>query len=121
MLFVEADAQLRQSMAHALREAGVEVVEAANAAECMDIVRSDARIDLMCTELDGLGSLDGESLAQEARALRPDLRIIVASAHAPEWPFRQTIDGFVGKPYDHARASRRIKAVLAEGCEISRG
>ncbi len=121
MLFVEADALLRQSMAHALREAGVEVVEAANAAECLAVLRSNAQVDLMCMEMEGLGGLDGESLALEARALRPDLRIIVASAHAPVWPFRQTINGFVGKPYDYARASRRITALLTEACEESRG
>ena len=112
VLFVEGDVMLRQSMAHSIREAGFEVVEAASMAESLEVLQSTTPIDLLLTEMQGPGDLDGVSLSQKARKARPDLRIVVASTKAPEWPFRRLIDGFVGKPYDSARVVQRISDVL---------
>jgi CheY-like chemotaxis protein len=119
VLFVEPDVLLRQSVAHDLREAGLDIVEVADGAECLEVLQSNAHVDLMCTEMQGLGEFDGESLALKARTMRPELRIVVASTESPKWPFRQTIDGFIGKPYDNVRVSQRINALLTEAEEES--
>ncbi len=117
VLFVEGDVVLRQSMARSLRAAGFEVVEAASMAESIEVLQSTAPIDLLLTEMQGPDNLDGVSLSQKAKASRPNLKIVVASAKAPEWPFRRLIDAFVGKPYDSARVVRRISDLLADTAE----
>lgn len=112
VLLVEGDVILRQSMAHALREAGFEVVEAASMAESLEVLQSTTPIDLLLTEMQGPDGLDGVFLAQRAKTARPSLRIVIASGKAPEWPFRRMIDAFVGKPYDSARVVQRLNDLL---------
>ena len=114
VLFVEGDVMLRQSVAHSIREAGFEVVEAASMAESLEVLQSTTPIAVLLTEMQGPDDLDGVSLSEKARKVRPDLRIVVASTSAPGWPFRRLIDGFVGKPYDGARVVQRISDVLTD-------
>jgi CheY-like chemotaxis protein len=112
VLFVESDVMLRQTAAHSLREAGFEVVEAATAREALEVVQSSKQIDVLLTELQNTGGLDGAVLTAQARAVRPDIKIVVASGQAPDWPFRRTLDAFIGKPYDNLRMANRIRALL---------
>jgi hypothetical protein len=77
------------------------------------MLQSTAAIDLLLTEIEGPDNLDGASLAQQAKAARPDLRIVVTSTKAPEWPLRRLIDVFVGKPYDSTRVIQRIGDLLS--------
>lgn len=58
--------------------------------------------------------MDGLGLARVAHAARPDLKIVVVSAHMPATA-DDTIDAFFGKPYDPDAVATEIRRLLAAG------
>jgi two-component system, response regulator PdtaR len=112
VLVVEDEVLIRLMIADNLRTEGLTVIEAANADEALTILRSDIAVHLLFTDVAMPGSMDGLGLAEHARAMRPELKILVTSGRAPKWPTRNVADGFFGKPYDVARVVERITALL---------
>ncbi|MFM9847496.1 MAG: response regulator [Hyphomicrobiaceae bacterium] len=112
VLVVEDDVLIRLSAADALRSAGFAVVEAATGDEAVAVLGSSAAVDVVFTDIQMPGSIDGLGLAQFVRQTRPDLKIVVTSGHAPEWPSRDLADVFIGKPYSLDRVVERIKGLL---------
>jgi CheY-like chemotaxis protein len=115
ILVVEDELLIRLMIAEALREAGFEVVEAANSDEALAILESHAPVDLVFSDVRMPGTMDGVALMKRLRESRPNLKLAVASGHSPDWPSPNLVDAFVGKPYDVARAVNRIKNLL--NCE----
>lgn len=115
ILYVEDEVLVRLATAEELREAGFVVIEAGTAREAMTVVDSSVRLDLLITDIRLPGPMDGMDLAGLAHRARPGLKIIVASAHIPDWPAPNFVDGFVGKPFDVARVIRRVRELLTGG------
>jgi CheY-like chemotaxis protein len=115
ILVVEDELLIRLMIAEALREAGFEVVEAANSDEALAILESHAPVDLVFSDVRMPGTMDGVALMKRLRESRPNLKLAVASGYSPDWPSPNLVDAFVGKPYDVARAVNRIKTLL--NCE----
>jgi DNA-binding NtrC family response regulator len=100
ILVVEDAADLRSSVSQFFRLAGFEVVEAANAREALATVNSASHIDLVFSDVNMPGEMDGIGLAQWLSINRPQLPVILTSAQArPDLmrpiPHRR----FVPKPY----------------------
>jgi DNA-binding response OmpR family regulator len=112
ILYLEGDIILRQATAEALRAAGFTVMEAVTGSEAQTVLRSSVTVDLLLTELQFDGPIDGVTLMQLARSARPHLKIVVASSQIPGWPLRRTVDAFFGKPYDIGRVVKRIKGLV---------
>jgi len=115
ILVVEDETLIRLMVADALRAAGFEVIEAANADEALAILESQPPIDLVFADVRMPGTMDGVGLMKLLRETRPNLKLAVASGCSPDWPSPNLVDDFVGKPYDVARAVNRIKSLL--NCE----
>ncbi len=113
VLYVEDEVLLRLAAAEEMREAGFVVIEAGSVPEAMAVVQSSVRLDALITDIRLPGDMDGVDLAGLVRKLRPTLKILVASAYAPDWPHINFVDAFVGKPYDVARVVRRVRELLA--------
>ena len=62
-------------------------------------------VDILFTDLDLRGGMDGGALARRARELRPDLPVIYTSGRRSQIDSLQPVDGsmFVPKPYDPFR------------------
>ncbi|HWY61508.1 MAG TPA: response regulator [Rhizomicrobium sp.] len=112
---MEDETLIRLMVADALRAAGFEVIEAANADEALAILESQPPIDLVFADVRMPGTMDGVGLMKLLRETRPNLKLAVASGCSPDWPSPNLVDDFVGKPYDVARAVNRIKSLL--NCE----
>ncbi len=80
-LLVEDDALLRMSLADVVTDMGHRVVEAATGAEALDRLNQDNGIEVLLTDV-GLPVMDGRELAERARHVRPDLRIIFATGYS---------------------------------------
>ena len=106
---------IRLMVAEALRDAGFRVAEAGTADDALAILEKDSSVDLVLADIRMPGTIDGIDLASLLRKNHPDLKIVVASGYAPDWPSPNLADAFIGKPYDVARAVNRIKLLLA--CE----
>jgi CheY-like chemotaxis protein len=84
VLVVEDDPEVLDIAVETLRSLGYEVISAANAPEALTILKRDVPVDVLFTDVVMPKEMDGIELAREARRLRPDLRIILASGYTRE-------------------------------------
>ena len=81
ILVVEDDETVRLILADALAELGYEVVLASDARPAIPILQSNRRIDLLMSDV-VLPHVNGRKLAEIARALRPDLKVLFVTGYA---------------------------------------
>jgi PAS domain S-box-containing protein len=84
VLVVEDDPEVLDIAVETLRSLGYQVISAANAPEALTILKRDVPVDVLFTDVVMPKGMDGIELAREARRLRPDLRIILASGYTRE-------------------------------------
>ena len=81
ILIAEDEVLARLVLAEYLQDCGYRVLEAANAFEAMQILIEDCRIDILFTDVQMPGEMNGFGLATWTRQHRPEIRIIVTSGH----------------------------------------
>jgi DNA-binding response OmpR family regulator len=117
ILVVEDDVLIRSVVSMFLRDCGFQVVEAGTADEAIRVLEAGIAVDIVFSDVNMPGSLDGVGLAKWLRRERPGLRIILTSGvprQASEAGELFEHGPFLAKPYDHAELERRIRALLAE-------
>ena len=82
VLLVEDEAVLRELAAENLLDAGFSVMEAGDGTEGLEALRSDIRIDVLLSDIK-LPGMNGYELAEAAKALRPQLKVILMTGYAP--------------------------------------
>lgn len=83
VLVVEDDVLVRLVIAGYLRECGYRVIEAASADEAVRLLqRDDLRIDVVLTDVEMPGTMDGFALAHWLRRERPDVEVVMAGTPA---------------------------------------
>lgn len=104
VLVVEDEALIRSLVADYLSESGFAVHEAESGDEALDYLNSGAEVDVLFTDIELPGSINGVKLAERAREMHPDLPVVYASggAHAGEIRPRLPRARFLPKPYDLA-------------------
>ena len=102
VLFVEDDALIRMVTTDMLEGLGHAVFEAGDAAQALDRLK-DTPVDVLMTDI-GLPGMSGDTLAAEARRLKPDLSVIFASGADDVPPGALGADDeavmLLRKPYD---------------------
>lgn len=100
VLVVDDEVLIRLVVADTLRDEGYSVVEAASGDEAYELLAAGVPADLMVTDIQMPGELDGIALARAARKLRPELLIVFSSAQmvAPD-SVADVASGFLPKPY----------------------
>ena len=113
ILVVEDDVLLRYILAEWLRTEGYDVVEAASADEAVSVLSSVIGVDLVVTDVETPGSIDGLELADHIRETSPALPVIAVSGAAlsNRLPIT-TVAAYFPKPYDLARLSECIFSLL---------
>jgi DNA-binding response OmpR family regulator len=115
VLVVEDEALVRMLVVQTLEEAGFAVREAAEAQGALEVLRTDQAIGLMVTDV-GLPGLNGRRLADEARAQRPDMKVLFMTGYADSTLLENVLpDGFglITKPFDLDDLAARAQALLA--------
>ena len=104
VLLVEDEVLISQLVADWLADRGFAVHEAATADEALAYIGEGGAVDVMFTDVNLPGSMDGAQLAARVRALRPELPIVYASGRyrADEIAPLVPRSVFVAKPYDPA-------------------
>ncbi len=104
VLVVEDDPLLRMMAVDLVEDAGFDAVEACGADEAMEILDSRHDIDVLFTDVDMPGSMNGVGLANWARRTNTPLGIVVTSGHhnpaEVSLPERSV---FFPKPYDFTK------------------
>ncbi|MBV9735237.1 MAG: response regulator [Acidisphaera sp.] len=100
LLIVEDEFLIRLTLATALAEDGFQVSEAASGEEALALLAAVEPIDLLLTDIQLSGALDGLALARAARRQAPDLPVIFMTGR-PELAREagSANDAFVAKPY----------------------
>jgi CheY-like chemotaxis protein len=117
VLIVEDEWIVRMTIADYLRNCGYRVLEASNAHEAIAALNADARINVVFSDVQMPGSMDGFGLAQWVRRERPGIRMIMTSGvtRATEAAGDLCEDGLLmEKPYSPAELERRIRMLLAD-------
>ena len=73
---------MRLLIVDVLRDMGYQVIEAADSAQGMAILRSSVRIDLLVTDVGLPGGMNGRQLAEAARELRHELNVMFITGYA---------------------------------------
>jgi CheY-like chemotaxis protein len=81
VLLVEDDSAVRLLIGEVLRDLGYRCVEAIDAYAALPMITSNARIDLLITDV-GLPRMNGRQLAEIARQHRPELRVLFVTGYA---------------------------------------
>ena len=101
VLVVEDDPLVRMAAVDMIETLGFVALQAGEASAALAILRGDSRIDVLFTDV-GLPGMRGPELAEKARELRPQVRVVFASGYGET----DEVNAFVGatqlaKPYEH--------------------
>ncbi len=116
ILAVEDDPDVRAHTTGALRELGYQVLAAANGQMALGVLESRPDVDLLFTDVGLPGGMNGRQLAEAARRLRPQLKVLFTTGYA-----RDAIvhDGrldpgvqLLPKPFTFAGLSQKLREML---------
>jgi two-component system, response regulator PdtaR len=109
ILLVEDEFLIAEWVAESLSDQGFAVETVTNASDALRHLAS-APVDVLFTDINLPGSMDGVALARRARALLPHLPVVYASArmNAPEPEARVMGALFVRKPYEPEVVGRML-------------
>ncbi|MBK5517975.1 PAS domain S-box protein [Pseudomonas sp. TH10] len=117
VVLVEDDPAVRLLVLNLLKELGYQAHEARDAIEALPLLESDARVDLLVTDV-GLPGMNGRQLAEIARQRRPGLKVLFMTGYAEKAAERQ---GFleqgmdmVAKPFSIDLLANKIRAMLGQ-------
>jgi DNA-binding NtrC family response regulator len=116
VLIVEDELFIRLDVSDALREAGFEVIEAVTADDAASLIKTGELLDVVFTDIQLPGELDGLAFAQWLRATRPWLPVVITSGYVSIQSEARQIGNFVPKPYE----IRGIVAFIADIVEATR-
>jgi CheY-like chemotaxis protein len=113
VLFVEDEFFIREWIAQSLVEQGFAVESVTNAADALSHI-TRAPIDVLLTDINLPGGMDGTVLAWRARELQPDLAVIYASARATTLKHEARVPGsmVLPKPYEPTVLGRLLAAAV---------
>ncbi|HEX6841800.1 MAG TPA: PAS domain S-box protein [Stellaceae bacterium] len=119
VLVVDDDADVLESTIAMLAALGFEVLTAGDGPAALNSLRRERHIDLLFTDVVMPRGMNGVELARQARALRPEIKVLLASGFpmsalssehglTDEFPF-------ISKPYRWAELSDRLRALRPAG------
>ncbi|MCQ8278488.1 response regulator [Acetobacteraceae bacterium KSS8] len=82
VLVVDDESGVRILITEVLEELGYVAIEAADGAAGLKVLQSDARVDLLVTDVGLPGGMNGRQVADAARLLRPELKILFVTGYA---------------------------------------
>ena len=114
VLVVEDEVLVRELIVDVLIDDGFEVHAVADARDALSHLSAAWPVDVLFTDIDLPGAIDGERLAVLARKLRPALAVVYASGS------RRSVDQvpgsvFVEKPYEPSRVCAVLTLVTQRG------
>ncbi|WP_299823154.1 PAS domain S-box protein [uncultured Jannaschia sp.] len=117
ILVIDDEALVRMLVVDVLTDLGYDVLEASDGEGGLKVLRSNARIDLLVTDVGLPGGLNGRQVADAARALRPGLKILFVTGYAENAVLSHgSLEpgmAVLGKPFDVDDLGRRVQAILS--------
>lgn len=115
VLLVEDEILISELVAEVLSDSGFAVHTVEGGEEALRYIESGADVDVLFTDINLAGRMDGSMLAREVRAQRPELPIVYCSGRysssALTPPVSRSI--FMKKPYDPADLCRLLERLTS--------
>ncbi|MGI4941982.1 MAG: ATP-binding protein, partial [Janthinobacterium lividum] len=117
VLVIDDEATVRMLVTAVLEELGYATIEAENGASGLQALRSAGRIDLLISDVGLPGGMNGRQVADAARALRPQLKVLFITGYAETAVFSQgNLDPgmhVLAKPFAMETLASRVRQLLA--------
>jgi len=118
ILMVEDTAVVRDAVKRMLTSLGYRVIDVTTGQEAIALLRSDAAIDLLFTDMILPGGMGGNDLVIEARRLRPEIRVLLTSGYTQTKALPLAVDGsgtvpLISKPYTRSELAESLRQVLS--------
>jgi PAS domain S-box-containing protein len=120
ILVVEDDPEVLDVTVETLRGFGWEVLTAPDGPSALSVLRRDADIDVLFSDIVMPRGMNGLELAREARRLRPELRVLLASGYPASVLASDHSAGddgefpFLSKPYRAAELANKLRALQTQ-------
>jgi signal transduction histidine kinase/CheY-like chemotaxis protein len=114
VLMVEDEPQLRDHISRQLSDLGYAVIEAESGVEALAILNANPDFDILFTDIVMPGGVNGIDLAEQARQLRPQLKVLLTTgyADAPASKRAAIEDPILRKPYKRQHLAQAIREAL---------
>ena len=115
VLVVEDEVFIRMVISDYLRSCGYKVIEAASADEALTVLQHlEVNVDVVFSDIEMPGSMDGFALSTWTRANRPGLEVILAGSvpRAAKAAAKLCDSGPVPKPYEPQAVVDRIRRLI---------
>jgi CheY-like chemotaxis protein len=114
VLLVEDEGLIAEMISVALEDRGYSVCAVANASDALQHLSSGETVDILFTDINLPGEMDGAALALRAREIKPDLPVIYASGR---WALLEALRAIprstiLPKPYSLTRACAAVEELL---------
>jgi two-component system, cell cycle sensor histidine kinase and response regulator CckA len=117
ILIVDDESTLRSVFADLMTGEGYRCITAANALDALQIIESNLlKFDMLVTDINMPGGLDGVGLADKLRELQPDVAILLITGYAKSSAMKEAkARGYrvLEKPFRHADLDAAIAEQLA--------
>jgi two-component sensor histidine kinase/CheY-like chemotaxis protein len=116
VLVVEDEMMLRMCAVDIVEDAGFTSVEAVNADDALVILESRSDIDLLFTDIQMPGTMDGLKLAHAVHARWPTIKIMLVSGQVtPSESEKPANSRFYGKPLEVKKMIAELQEMMGEG------
>ncbi len=116
VMVVEDDVEVRKLVVSLLSSLGYQTLEASDGPASLDLFRSDARIDLLLTDIVLPGGFLGAEVARQARRLRPAIKVMYMSGYTDNAAFDRSewVGGgiLIQKPFRKFDLAKKVRDVL---------
>ena len=122
VLVVEDNPDVLDFAVAGLTELGYRVKTATDAQAALDILRTEADIDVLFSDVAMPGGMNGGQLAVEAQRIRPGLRVLLTSGYAASALSQNELPEtlrVLPKPYRRDDLAANLRLVIAEGSQPS--
>lgn len=119
VLVVEDDDRVRDSVVGYLQGLGYRVSSAADGPTAVGLVERDGSIDLLFTDVEMPGGMNGREVADRTRLLRPEMPVLFTSGYTEDevispGGLRHAGWAFLQKPYRRARLALALATILGQ-------
>jgi CheY-like chemotaxis protein len=112
VLLVEDEALVRAIISAHLRDEGFRVIEAAAAADAIALIEQHLEIDVLFTDVNMPGAIDGLDLAVEVRRSRPHIHVIMTSGRGVRASAVPAGAVFFQKPYSVVAVAQLMRDMV---------
>jgi signal transduction histidine kinase/CheY-like chemotaxis protein len=116
VMVIDDEPTIRMLIAEVLADAGYSAIEASDGPAGLRVLQSSAKVDLLITDVGLPGGMNGRQVADAARTLRPDLKVLFITGYAENAVVGngQLEKGMhiIAKPFEMERLAWKIREMI---------